>query len=147
MSEAAVCLLRNLLILLLRSCSLQILWRRDHGLFLHLKTLLTYQPAKAYFLCRSAVHLLKELTLWLQMCAPLCRAAFEEGWGDLQLFTAEGKLDLQRGLAERTTNALARNTCLCGVEGLKVFVFFSIFFFLSCKFQTFKENQENGWFK
>lgn len=65
------------------------------GFLLHLKTLLPYPPAKAYFLRRSAVHLLEELTFWLLPHAPLCKEAFEHSWGDLQLCTAEGKLDLQ----------------------------------------------------
>lgn len=38
----------------------------------------------------------------------------------MQLFTAEEKLDLQRGLAEQSTDTLARNTCLDVVEGLNV---------------------------
>lgn len=49
------------------------------GFLLHLKTLLPYPPAKAYFLRRSAVHLLEELTLWLLLHAPLSKGAFENG--------------------------------------------------------------------
>lgn len=45
----------------------------------HPESLLPYPAAKAYFLRRSAVHLLEELTFWLLPCAPLCKEGFERG--------------------------------------------------------------------
>lgn len=64
-SQAAVSLLRNLLILWLEICSLHIFWRSGlgcGGFFVASQDTAAIPAAKACFLCRSAVHLLEELT-------------------------------------------------------------------------------------
>lgn len=91
---------------------------------LHLKTLLLYPLAKTYFLRRSAVHLLEELTFWLLPNAPISKEAFENDWGIYSCVQERGiwisSWSWHGGATEQASVTVSSNTCPCILKGWSV---------------------------